>query len=106
APLTLLSKVLEGAPMSLKRIVAIGTTSIYTKQDSASTKDQELVRQQRAAEEGLAAFCSERDIGYTLFRPTLVYDGHHDKNIARIASIVRRFGFFPVASPGKGLRQP
>jgi nucleoside-diphosphate-sugar epimerase len=106
APLTLLSKVLEGAPGSLKRIVAIGTTSVYTKQGSAAAKDQELVRQQRAAEEWLAAFCGSRGVGYTLFRPTLVYDGRHDKNVARIAAIVRRFGFFPVAAPGKGLRQP
>jgi nucleoside-diphosphate-sugar epimerase len=106
APLTLLPKVLEGAPVSLRRIVAIGTTSVHTKAGSPSGKDQELVRQQRAAEEGLAAFCAGRGIGYTLFRPTLVYDGRRDKNIARIAALVRRFGFFPVAAPGRGLRQP
>lgn len=106
APLTLLGRVLKDAPSSLRRIVAIGTTSVYTKRESPSDRDRELVRQQRAAEEALEAFCRQRSIVYTLFRPTLVYDGQRDKNVARIARIVRRVGFFPVAAPGRGLRQP
>jgi len=106
APLPLLSRVLPGAPAKLKRVVAIGTTSVYTKDGSSSAKDRELVRQQRAAEQGLFDACAARGIRYTLFRPTLVYDGMRDKNIARIARIIRRFGFFPVAAPGTGLRQP
>ncbi len=106
APLTLLAKLLPQAPAALQRVVAIGTTSVYTKVESAAAKDRELVRQQRAAEEGLAAFGAARGVGYTLLRPTLVYDGRRDKNIARIAAMVRRFGFFPVAAPGHGLRQP
>src|SRR5262249_11004195 len=98
--------VLKDAPASLERIVAIGTTSVHTKQDSAADKDRELVRGQRAAEEALAAFSTARGTGYTLFRPTLVYDGQRGKNVARMASLVRRFGVFPVAAPGKGMRQP
>jgi nucleoside-diphosphate-sugar epimerase len=106
APLTLLVHVLKDAPISLRRVVAIGTTSVYTKGDSRSTKDRELVRQQRVAEQGLTEYCAGRGIVYTLFRPTLVYDGLRDKNIARIARIIRVLGFFPVAAPGRGLRQP
>ncbi|HEY4126611.1 MAG TPA: NAD-dependent epimerase/dehydratase family protein [Gammaproteobacteria bacterium] len=106
APLTLIGKVLPNAPGSLRRIVAVGTTSVYTKGDSYSAKDRELVQQQRAAERSLGEFCATHGIVYTLFRPTLVYDGLRDKNIARIARIIRMIGFFPVASPGKGLRQP
>ena len=106
APLPLLSKLLPGAPASLRRVVAIGTTSVYTKSASPSAKDQQLVQDQRRAEEGLLAFCKERGIGYTLFRPTLVYDGRRDKNVARIAASIRRLHFFPVAAPARGLRQP
>ena len=106
APLPLLAKVLPGAPASLRRVVAIGTTSIFTKSTSPSVKDQNLVQDQRCAEEGLVSFCAERDIGYTLLRPTLVYDGRRDKNVARIAALIRRLHFFPVAAPGRGLRQP
>ena len=106
APLTLITRVLRDAPVSLQRVVAIGTTSIYTKGDSRSTKDRELVQQQRAAEQALTEFCTARGIVYTLFRPTLVYDGLRDKNVARISRIIRTLGFFPVAAPGRGLRQP
>ena len=106
APLPLLAKVLPAAPASLRRVVAIGTTSVFTKSASASAKDQHLVRDQRRAEEGLTAFCQERGIDYTLLRPTLVYDGRRDKNVARIAVLVRRLRFFPVAAPARGLRQP
>ena len=106
APLTLIARVLPGAPASLQHVVAIGTTSVYTKGDSSAAKDRELVQQQRAAEQLLAEFCATRGIVYTLFRPTLVYDGLRDKNIARIARIIRTLRFFPVASPGTGLRQP
>ena len=106
APLPLLSRVLPGAPASLRRVVAVGTTSVYTKSGSSSPKDRELVRQQRAAEQSLFEACAARDIGYTLFRPTLVYDGQRDQNIARIARIICRVGFFPLAAPGRGLRQP
>lgn len=106
APLPLVSRVLPGAPASLQRVVAIGTTSVYTKGESSSPKDRELVRQQRAAEQGLFDACAARGIAYTLFRPTLVYDGLRDNNVARIAHLIRRFGFFPVVAPAKGLRQP
>lgn len=106
APLPLVSRVLSGAPTSLKRVVAIGTTSVYTKGKSSSEDDRHLVRQQRAAEQGLFDACAASGIGYTLFRPTLVYDGRRDKNVARIMRIIRSVGFFPVAAPGRGLRQP
>ena len=106
APLPLLVKVLPGAPATLRRVIAIGTTSIFTKSASTSSKDQRLVQEQRRAEQGLIAFCTERDIHYTLFRPTLVYDGRRDKNVARIAALIRQLGFFPVAAPASGLRQP
>jgi nucleoside-diphosphate-sugar epimerase len=106
APLPLVSRVLSGAPGSLRRVVAIGTTSVYTKDDSSSAADRELVREQRSAEQGLFDVCAARGIGYTLFRPTLVYDGLRDKNVARIARSILMFGFFPVATPGRGLRQP
>ncbi|HEY1772215.1 MAG TPA: NAD-dependent epimerase/dehydratase family protein [Gammaproteobacteria bacterium] len=106
APLTLLPRVLPGAPASLQHVIAIGTTSVYTKGDSRSVKDRELVQQQRAAEQVLTEFCASRGIVYTLFRPTLVYDGLRDKNIARITRLIQALGFFPVAAPGKGLRQP
>src|SRR5882724_10023581 len=75
APLPLLARVLPGAPDSLRRVVAIGTTSVFTKSASASAKDRQLVEDQRRAEEELAASCAARGIAYTLFRQLAVLCG-------------------------------
>ena len=37
---------------------------------------------------------------------TMIYDGVTDGNIAAIAAFIRRRGWFPVAGPARGLRQP
>lgn len=106
APLPLLPRLLRDAPAGLRRVVAIGTTSVYTKVDSASPRERELVHHQREAEQGMIESCRARGMVYTLLRPTLVYDGRRDKNVARIAALIRRIGFFPLAWPGRGMRQP
>lgn len=106
APLPLLMKVLPGLPGGIAHIVAVGTTSVFTKADSRSESDRRLVEQQQRAERVLTDFCRERGIRGTLLRPTLVYDGRRDKNVTRIARFIWRMRFFPLAVPGSGLRQP
>lgn len=106
APLPLLTRVLAGLPNTVTRIVAVGTTSVFTKADARSEADRCLAEQQQEAEQVLADFCRGRDLRCTLLRPTLVYDGKRDKNVTRIARFIRRAGFFPLAAPGAGLRQP
>ena len=106
APLPLLPHLLSGLPAGLGRIVATGTTSIFTKMDSSTEKDRRLVAQQRGAEDAVSEYCRQHGLVLTVLRPTLVYDGVRDKNVARIGRLVRRFGVFPVAAPGAGLRQP
>ena len=88
------------------RLVAIGTTSRYTKSGSSNTAEQRMVAEQQATEEALAVACNEAQIPWTLLRPTLVYDGSHDRNVAFIIRCIRRFGFFPMVGEGTGLRQP
>ena len=41
-----------------------------------------------------------------MLRPTLVYDGFSDRNIARMIRLVRRTRVLPIARPRPGLRQP
>ena len=69
APLTLIPHVLRDATASLQRVIAIGTTSVYTKGDSRSAKDRELVQQQRAAEQALTEYCATRGIAGTGVAP-------------------------------------
>lgn len=88
------------------RIIALGSTSGISKSNSASARDRAVAQRLRAAETALAVWSEETGVPYTLFRTTLIYDGTTDRNIARMAAFMRRFGFMPVATPANGLRQP
>ena len=107
APLPLILPLLRALPASQHpAIVALGTTSVFSKAASADPREQALVRSMQEAEETLQDLARLGKLRSTLLRPTLVYDGRRDKNVTRIARLVRRFGFFPLAAPGRGLRQP
>lgn len=107
APLPLLPRLVPGfAAAGVKRLVAVGTTSRFTKAGSSSKLDKKTVSEQLDAESQLAAVCKAYSIAWTLLRPTMVYDGRADKNVCVIARFIRRWGFFPVAGAGSGLRQP
>ena len=41
-----------------------------------------------------------------MLRPTLVYDGRADRNVARMIRLARRARVLPIARPSSGLRQP
>ncbi len=93
---------LEGA----RQIVALGSTSVLTKADSADAAERELAGRLAAAERDIAEGCGRGGLGWTILRPTLIYDGRTDHTVCAIAGFIRRFGFFPLARPGRGLRQP
>ena len=90
----------------LKRLVAFGSTSRFTKDASSDPEERALARRLAEAEASLVAACEKSAIAWTLFRPTLIYDGRRDQNVSAIARFVRRFGFLPVAGAARGLRQP
>lgn len=107
APLATLPPFLEHLAKSpLKRVIAFGSTSLYTKCHSGYQKERAMVLGLKDAESKLADICTRRDIKWTVFRPTLVYRLGRDKNVTTIAHFVRRFGFFPLVGGGHGLRQP
>lgn len=107
APLPLLQPAIAALGCShLARVIAFGTTSRLTKVRSSATADQRMVKEQCAAEAWLAQYGAASGVHWTLFRPTMIYDGARDKNIALIARFVRRFGFFPLIGAAAGKRQP
>lgn len=76
APLWLLPRWLPPvADLGLGRLVAFGSTSRFTKRDSASARERETARRLAEAEEAVASLCGDRGIAWTIFRPTLVYGG-------------------------------
>ena len=107
APLGTLPDLIDTlAQIGVRRIVAFGSTSRYSKLTSTDQGEQEFVRELIESEDVLARKCAEYGIAWTLFRPTLIYGCGMDKNVTTIANFIRRFGFFPIVGEGKGLRQP
>lgn len=96
---------LEGSP-GPGRIIAFGTTGIFTKADSASEDERAFVRAQLRAEEYLANWSAAKDVSWTVLRPTMMYGVNQDQNVAFIRSTFRRFRCFPLPFGARGVRQP
>lgn len=107
APIWHLPKLLESlGSQAPKRIIAISSTSRFSKQNSSSHAERETARKLAEAEDHLTRFGQQHHIEWTIFRPTLIYGAGLDKNITTIARFIQRFGFFPVIGKAQGLRQP
>lgn len=107
APIWHLPKLLESLGSQIPtRIIAISSTSRFSKQHSSSIAERETVRKLADAEDYLAHFGQRHNIEWTIFRPTLIYGAGLDKNVTTIARFIQRFGFFPVIGKAQGLRQP
>ena len=89
-----------------ERLIALSTSSARFKAESSDPKERRLMEDVRRAEEEIRKVCEERAAAWTVFRPTLVYDPGHDRNVTMIATVVRRLGVFPIVWPGLGGRQP
>jgi len=90
----------------VQSIIAVSSTSRYGKASSDDPGERFTAENLELSENILKSWCLRNNIVCTILRPTLIYDGLRDENVTRIARFIRRFGTFPVASPGKGLRQP
>ena len=88
------------------RVIAFGSTSLETKQESEDQHEREVAARLRDAEARIFEAARQRQAGATLLRPTLVYGAGRDKTLTRIASLARRTGFFVLPSDADGLRQP
>jgi nucleoside-diphosphate-sugar epimerase len=91
---------------ALKRVVVITSTSIVTKIESEIPAERELLQRYAESERRLAELCEQSGIEWTILRPTVIYAEGRDGNITRIARLIERLGFIPLAGSGKGLRQP
>jgi nucleoside-diphosphate-sugar epimerase len=90
----------------VKRIVALGSTSIFTKRDSSDSIEQETVKRLQSGEQRFIAWAEANQIEWVILRPTLIYGLGRDRNICEIARFISRFGFFPLLGSAQGLRQP
>jgi len=91
---------------SARCIVAVGSTSLFSKAGSVDPGERATARKLERAEAAVMAWCAEDGIPATILRPTLVYDGVGDRNVARMIRVVRRYRVLPIVRPSHGLRQP
>jgi len=92
--------------LGMRRLVAFSSTSLFTKETSGNEAERGVVRQLLDGEKSTIDFCERNGVAWTILRPTLIYDEGQDENVSRIASTIRKLGFFPVCPPASGLRQP
>lgn len=107
APLWHLPPLLEMLEKSeAKRIIAFGSTSIFSNLLSANDFEKDMVLKLQNAENLLAKKCTDLGVRYTIFRPTQIYGVGLDDGITRLSKIIRRFGQTLVYPPAFGRRQP
>lgn len=92
--------------LGVRRLVAVSSTSRSTKAASPDPSERAVAARLAAAEDAVERWADSHAARVTILRPTLVYDGVRDRNVARIAAFVRRWGWFPLVGEGSGLRQP
>jgi len=98
-----LPELVEGG---LRRLVCFGSTSLHGKRGTQNPAEQAMVRHLAEAEEAIADQCRTADVAWTILRPTLIYGKGRDRNVASVARFIARTGFYPIAPPAAGLRQP
>lgn len=89
-----------------RRVVAVSSTSIFTKSRSSSGEEKSTALKLSGAETCLEQWSADKGVEWIVLRPTLVYGRGMDKNISEIVRMIRRLGFFPLLGKGDGLRQP
>lgn len=92
--------------LGARHVIAVGSTSRYTKMDSHDPAEQDTAARLALGEERLIEWASRNGVAWTLLRPTLMYGLGIDRNVSEIARFIRRFGFFPVLGTASGRRQP
>lgn len=90
----------------LRRLVAFSSTSVFTKAGSDDEGERMTAQSLADGEAAIVAFCEARDVAWTILRPTLIYAEGQDRNVTRLARLIQRLGFLPLAGAGEGLRQP
>lgn len=88
------------------RVIAFGSTSVETKQDSVEPAERDLAVRLAQAEHQVFDIAAARGAAATVLRPTLVYGAGRDASLTRIASLGQRWGRFPLPRGAAGLRQP
>jgi nucleoside-diphosphate-sugar epimerase len=89
-----------------RRIIAVSSTSRFTKTESAIESERLVAAQLAEGERAFSEWANAHDVEFLILRPTMVYGRGRDLNLSRIARFIDRFGFFPIVGAAAGQRQP
>jgi nucleoside-diphosphate-sugar epimerase len=90
----------------LERLVALSSTSVLSKRSSPDPAERALASRLAAAEVELVNLAAGAGKRLVILKPTMIYDGHGDGNVAAIVAWVNRWGWFPLCGAAQGWRQP
>lgn len=90
----------------LRRVVLFTSTSIVTKLNSDIPAEREGLQRLAEGEQQTIDMCTRMGVGWTVLRPTMIYDEGRDSNVSRLARLIQKVGVMPLAGRGAGLRQP
>ncbi|MCF6225629.1 MAG: hypothetical protein L3J22_04910 [Xanthomonadales bacterium] len=88
------------------KVIAISSASVLFKQHSPDSAERESMANIIQAEQKLSHWAEKQQVDLHILQPTLVYGCGLDQNISRVAGLIQRFGFIPLASQALGLRAP
>lgn len=84
---------------SIKRLILVHTTGIYSKHKAASEGFKQI-------ENSIDALIDGKDIALTILRPTMIYGNLKDANVATFMKLVYKLRLFPVVNHAKCELQP
>lgn len=105
-PLDAFARWFEGSALAPARVVALGSTSRWTRGDSPDPAERADAARLAEAEARLAAACAARGTALLLLRPTLVWGLGRDRNLSRLVALARRWRVLPLPAGALGRRQP
>lgn len=105
-PLAALARWLERDRPPLARLVALSSTSLHVKRESADPAERATIAALADAERRVVAWCAARGVPWTILRPTLIVSARDGDALDWIARAGRRFGTVALPRASHGLRQP
>ncbi len=89
-----------------RRLVALSSTSRYTKPNSSCAQERQVAQELADAEDRLTRWAQQAQISCTILRPTLIYGHGRDRNLSTLLRFARRTHLVLLPLGAGGRRQP
>lgn len=89
-----------------KSVVALSSTSCFTKMDSCDAQEKKAAKTLLDSENKFKEWAVEKGVKWVILRPTMIYGFGKDRNISSIIRFLKIFRFYPVLGTAEGKRQP